>query len=101
MFPNLLIPKPLLMSVKAGDPTQGYVDYISQSDAQSAGLIDTSNGQIRMSVDSKNVASGRGRKSVRLTSKAKYNHGLIVLDLEHMPGSICGTWPACRYLNLC
>ena len=47
-----------------------------------------------MGVDSTNVASGRGRKSVRLTSKATYNHGLIVLDLEHMPGKACGVWPA-------
>lgn len=50
-----------------------------------------------MGVDSTNIASGRGRKSVRLTSKATYNHGLIILDLEHMPGSICGTWPACKF----
>jgi len=47
-----------------------------------------------MGVDSTNVASGRGRQSVRVTSKAKYNHALIVLDLEHMPGSTCGVWPA-------
>ncbi|KAJ9653636.1 hypothetical protein H2198_007187, partial [Neophaeococcomyces mojaviensis] len=76
------------------DPTQGYVDYVSQSAAQSASLINTANNQIYMGVDSTSVASGRGRKSVRLTSKATYNHGLIVLDLEHMPGSICGVWPA-------
>lgn len=47
-----------------------------------------------MGVDSTNVASGRGRNSVRLTSKASYNTGLVILDLAHMPGSICGTWPA-------
>lgn len=76
------------------DPTHGYVDYISQSAAQSAGLINNNNNQIYMGVDTKNIASGRGRKSVRLTSKAVYNHGLIILDLEHMPGSVCGTWPA-------
>ncbi|KAK5072684.1 hypothetical protein LTS08_004876 [Lithohypha guttulata] len=76
------------------DPTHGYVDYISQSAAQSAGLINNNNNQVYMGVDTKNIASGRGRKSVRLTSKAVYNHGLIILDLEHMPGSVCGTWPA-------
>lgn len=76
------------------DPTHGYVDYVAQSAAQSAGLINTNNGQIYMGVDTKNVASGRGRQSVRLTSKATYNSGLIILDLAHMPGSICGTWPA-------
>ena len=75
------------------DPTSGYVDYVAQSAAQSAGLINTNNNQIYMGVDSKNVASGSGRQSVRLTSKAIYNQGLIVLDLEHMPIG-CGTWPA-------
>jgi hypothetical protein len=47
-----------------------------------------------MGVDHSNVASGSGRQSVRLTSKKSYTHGLIVLDLSHMPGGICGTWPA-------
>ncbi|KAK5941192.1 hypothetical protein PMZ80_006469 [Knufia obscura] len=76
------------------DPTHGYVDYIAQSAAQSAGLINTNNGQAYMGVDATNVASGRGRKSVRLTSKAMYNQALIILDLEHMPGQACGVWPA-------
>ena len=44
--------------------------------------------------DSTNVASGRGRNSVRLTSTKQYTHGLVVLDLAHMPGSACGIWPA-------
>ena len=48
-----------------------------------------------MGVDSTNVASGRGRNSVRITSKKSYNAGsLIILDLSHMPGNACGTWPA-------
>jgi hypothetical protein len=29
-----------------------------------------------------------------VSSKKTYNHGLFVLDLTHMPGEICGTWPA-------
>ncbi len=48
-----------------------------------------------MGVDTTNVASGRGRNSVRITSKKSYDAGsLIILDLSHMPGSVCGTWPA-------
>jgi len=47
-----------------------------------------------MGVDSVNIASGSGRNSIRVESKNSYNHGLIILDLEHMPGGICGTWPA-------
>ena len=47
-----------------------------------------------MGVDSSNVASGRGRNSLRLSTKKIYNHGLVILDLAHMPGGACGTWPA-------
>jgi hypothetical protein len=70
------------------------VNYVDQSTAQSDGLIGTSNGSIYMGVDHTNVASGSGRSSVRLTSTKSYTHGLIILDVEHMPGGICGTWPA-------
>ena len=47
-----------------------------------------------MGVDSTNVATGSGHNSVRITSKKSYNHGLVILDLAHMPGGVCGTWPA-------
>ncbi|ETI26375.1 hypothetical protein G647_03152 [Cladophialophora carrionii CBS 160.54] len=76
------------------DPTNGYVQYVDQSTAQQGGLINNNNGAIYMGVEHSNVASGSGRQSVRLTSKKSYTHGLIVLDLAHMPGGICGTWPA-------
>lgn len=70
--------------------------YIGQSAAQAAGLVNTNNDAIYMGVDYTNVvASGSsGRQSVRLTSKKSYTHGLIILDASHMPGGICGTWPA-------
>lgn len=76
------------------DPTNGYVNYVDQGTASSNGYINTNNGQAYVGVDYTNVASGAGRNSVRLTSNSVYNHGLIVLDLAHMPGGICGTWPA-------
>ncbi|KAL9012121.1 MAG: hypothetical protein Q9173_003088 [Seirophora scorigena] len=76
------------------DPTHGYVNYVDQSTAQSSGLIDTNGGAVSLRVDSSKVASGRGRDSVRLTSKASYSHALVVLDLAHMPGNACGLWPA-------
>ncbi|KAL8901680.1 MAG: hypothetical protein Q9207_005081 [Kuettlingeria erythrocarpa] len=76
------------------DPTHGYVNYVDQGTAQNRGLIDKSDGAVVMRVDSSNVASGRGRDSVRLTSKASYNHALVVVDLAHMPGNACGIWPA-------
>ncbi|KAL9099127.1 MAG: hypothetical protein Q9163_005328 [Psora crenata] len=76
------------------DPTHGYVTYVDQGTAQSQGLVNTNNGQVHMGVDSTNVASGSGRLSVRITSNKSYNHGLFILDAGHMPGGICGTWPA-------
>lgn len=68
------------------DPTSGFVNYISQTAAESAGLYSANSNSVYMGVDSKNVATGRGRDSVRISSKKSYNHGLIILDLAHMPG---------------
>ncbi|KAL8766931.1 MAG: hypothetical protein Q9209_006412 [Squamulea sp. 1 TL-2023] len=79
------------------DPTHGYVNFVDQSAARSKGLLEVGNGTVTLRADSTNVASGRGRDSLRLTSKAKYTHGLIVVDLAHMPGNACGAWPALSY----
>ncbi|ETN37396.1 uncharacterized protein HMPREF1541_08387 [Cyphellophora europaea CBS 101466] len=78
----------------ADDPTHGYVNYVDQATATANGLINTNNGTVYMAADSTNFASGRGRNSVRITSRKAYNTGLIILDLEHMPGGACGEWPA-------
>jgi hypothetical protein len=72
----------------AEDPTHGYVDYVNQQDAWSNGLIGNG-GNIYLGVDHKNVASGRGRKSVRLTSKPTYSPGtLFVADIADMVNNI-------------
>jgi len=36
----------------------------------------------------------RGRASVRIETKKKYTHGLVIADIGHMPVNVCGTWPA-------
>lgn len=46
-----------------------------------------------MAADPKNQGTGRGRNSVRITSKKTYTDSIVVLDLEHMPVA-CGAWPA-------
>ncbi|GKZ31215.1 hypothetical protein AbraIFM66950_011470 [Aspergillus brasiliensis] len=74
------------------DPTNGFVDYVDESTAQDNGYISAGD-SVYMGVDHTNVASN-GRQSVRISSDATYNHGLFILDLEHMPGGVCGTWPA-------
>jgi hypothetical protein len=73
------------------DPTQGYVDYVSKAEAAEIGLISINSSVIRIGADMANVASGRGRKSVRLTSKKSFDSGLVLIDLAHIPTG-CGTW---------
>ncbi|KAL1637071.1 hypothetical protein SLS56_000727 [Neofusicoccum ribis] len=75
------------------DPTNGFVDYVDSAVANTSSLIDTSDGKIYMGVDYTSTSSS-GRSSVRITSNNAYNEGLVILDLEHFPGGICGTWPA-------
>eukprot|EP01039_Chlorochromonas_danica_P011075 gene11075-12334_t len=76
------------------DPTHGYVNYVDQNTAWAEGLVYVNgDNQVYIGVDYQNVASGRGRDSVRLESKDRYTHGLFVIDLMHMPHG-CGTWPA-------
>ncbi|KAI0126827.1 putative endo-1,3(4)-beta-glucanase [Xylariales sp. AK1849] len=86
------------------DPTHGFVTYVDQTTAQSKGLITATDGSpVRIGVDYTNTYNGSasyygingvGRPSVRVTSKQKYNHGLIIADIANMPGGVCGTWPA-------
>ncbi|KAE9546858.1 hypothetical protein FO519_009930, partial [Halicephalobus sp. NKZ332] len=73
------------------DSANGYVNYIDQNAAESLGLFKQQDGKVYMGVDSTTVASGRGRNSVRLSSKAKYTHGLFILDLNHVPDNQCGS----------
>lgn len=77
----------------SADPTNGFVTYEPQSVAQSSGLIESSSGNVKLLVDSTNVTPN-GRPSVRLTSTASWDEGLFIADIEHMPGGVCGTWPA-------
>jgi hypothetical protein len=75
------------------DPTNGFVEYVDQGTAQGTGLISNDGGKAMMGVNNTAVQSS-GRQSVRLTSTKSYQSGLIVIDVAHMPGGVCGTWPA-------
>ena len=77
----------------SSDPTHGSVSYLSRESSEKAGLVSCSANNVKIRVDSSNVALN-GRPSVRIESKQTYTQGLIILDLDHMPGGICGTWPA-------
>jgi len=77
----------------AGDPTHGYVNYVNQSRATSQGYIGLKGNAVYIGSDHTNVVTGRGRDSVRLSSKVNWDSGLFILDSTHMPAG-CGTWPA-------
>ena len=81
----------------AKDPTNGYVNYVDQQTAEKNGLFKIqSDGSLYMGVDHTTTLdpNGKGRDSVRIESKMYYDYGLYVADVAHMPGSICGAWPA-------
>ncbi|KAH8732777.1 concanavalin A-like lectin/glucanase domain-containing protein [Phaeosphaeriaceae sp. PMI808] len=75
------------------DPTDGFVKYVDEATARKSNLINgSSTSLVQFGVDIQNKTP-KGRPSIRIESKKKYDGGLIVLDLEHMPFG-CGTWPA-------
>ncbi|KAL2008411.1 hypothetical protein VTN00DRAFT_6605 [Thermoascus crustaceus] len=79
------------------DPTHGYVQYVDQGTAQSSGLVKINpSGSVYMGVDSQTTLdpNGVGRSSVRIESKKTYTKGLFIADIQHMPDSVCGVWPA-------
>jgi len=89
------------------DPTHGYVTYVNKKDAQEMGLAYIKpDGSFRMKVDDQTIltqttgysgVNGVGRASVRIEGQDTWTKGLWVADFSHMPGSTCGTWPACKY----
>ena len=80
------------------DPTDGHVQFLSMEDANNtaiAGMINGGNASmaVYLGVDSTDVAPN-GRNSVRVSSTQSFNHALVIVDIAHMPGGVCGTWPA-------
>ena len=81
------------------DPTHGHVQYVDQKTAASKDMnrdpliSQHANGSYYVGADHNTTTSG-GRPSIRIQSKASFNSGLFILDLSHMPGGECGSWPA-------
>lgn len=76
--------------------------YQSYDDAVAQGLVSiNSNNQVILTADTNNTynpdGSQGGRPSVRVESTESYNEVLVIGDFEHMPGSTCGVWPACKF----
>ncbi|KAL9131692.1 MAG: hypothetical protein Q9217_000433 [Psora testacea] len=81
---------------KDKDPTNGFVKYVDYDTAQTTQLIGSTTNfgdASYLGVDYA-TASSTARKSMRISSKKRFNHGLFILDLSHMPASTCGSWPA-------
>ncbi|KAL7943575.1 glycoside hydrolase family 16 protein [Trichoderma barbatum] len=76
------------------DPANGFVEYIDGQTANHLGLTGIAAGGVFLGVDSTTRNPSNGRKSVRVSSRQAFTHGLFIADIAHMPGSICGTWPA-------
>ncbi|KAF2175543.1 glycoside hydrolase family 16 protein [Zopfia rhizophila CBS 207.26] len=75
------------------DPTKGFVQYQSLGQAIENQYISYINKSVYLGVDFQNKTP-EGRPSIRVEGTKRYNKGLLVADINHMPGSICGTWPA-------
>ncbi len=80
------------------DPTDGHVQFLNMDDANSTGIAGIMSGgatdnAVYLGVDSTTTAPN-GRGAIRVTSSQTFQHALVVADIAHMPGGICGTWPA-------
>lgn len=77
------------------DPTHGHVEYVDSATAVREGLARSMPDMAYVGVDMTTPATNASlkRRSVRLHSKATYNGGLFIIDVEHMPRG-CGSWPA-------
>ncbi|EXJ94108.1 hypothetical protein A1O1_02501 [Capronia coronata CBS 617.96] len=82
------------------DPTNGFVQYVDLDTANQTGLAGFAsssafNNAVYLGVDwwSLNVTPA-GRPSTRVESVDTFNHSLWIADIKHMPGGICGSWPA-------
>ena len=72
----------------------GYNDYVSKKRATELNIanITKEDGETFVYMSSASTEKGP-RESVRLEGKTRYDRGLFILDLRHMPAG-CGVWPA-------
>jgi hypothetical protein len=73
------------------------VHYVDRPVAEQFDMIAANTASVRWGVDTTqtlNPNANLGRLSLRLLSVQSWTHGLFILDLEHMPANVCGTWPA-------
>jgi hypothetical protein len=81
------------------DPNYGFVEYIGAGNPllDSLAYYDAATDTAIMRVDDTNTYTpgvDTGRPSIRAQTLNTYQYGLFILDLAHMPGGACGSWPA-------
>lgn len=77
----------------SADPTNGFVEYVSASEASGSGLAGYVNDMVYLGSDHTTDNPTSGRSSTRLTSQLSWTKGLFLADIVHMPVG-CGVWPA-------
>jgi hypothetical protein len=76
------------------DPTHGSVKYVAAQVANDKSYAGYYNEGFMLGLDHSTLNPADGRDSTRLVSKKSWTHGLFIADIQHMPGNICGIWPA-------
>eukprot|EP00560_Eucampia_antarctica_P008309 CAMPEP_0197825638 /NCGR_PEP_ID=MMETSP1437-20131217/2685_1 /TAXON_ID=49252 ORGANISM="Eucampia antarctica, Strain CCMP1452" /NCGR_SAMPLE_ID=MMETSP1437 /ASSEMBLY_ACC=CAM_ASM_001096 /LENGTH=474 /DNA_ID=CAMNT_0043425721 /DNA_START=103 /DNA_END=1527 /DNA_ORIENTATION=+ len=79
----------------ADNPGSGGInDYVSYERAKEIGILNvTSDGSVYMGSAPSGADKSFKRQSIRLEGKTRFDRGLFVIDLDHMPAG-CGAWPA-------
>ncbi|PHH88925.1 hypothetical protein CDD83_6872 [Cordyceps sp. RAO-2017] len=85
---------------RSGDA--GYARFQSKPEAFRKGLVAYRRDHVYIGTDHNSVLKGAcelggsipGRDSVRIESKSRYNHGLLIARFTHLPPPQCGLWPA-------
>ena len=73
------------------DPTHGYVQYGKWNEL--INIVDGNKIKIDVESEGYNPEEKRQRKAIRIYTNKKYNGGLFVIDLDHIPEGMA-VWPA-------
>jgi len=71
------------------DPTHGQVRYGKWNELMN--IVDGN--KMKIDVESEGFNSGEKRKTIRVFTDKKYNEGLFIIDLDHIPEGLA-VWPA-------
>ncbi|KAG9310379.1 glycoside hydrolase family 16 protein [Chiua virens] len=83
------------------DPTEGRVDYVNQSTAQSSGLYSVSGDTVTLRADNKpfSIPVDRAESRSDCNRIIGTTNTVAIFDISHIPEG-CGTWPAvCKSLR--